>query len=214
MKFGPGNRQIRELTPLVYHIGLLFRVSVKFTSLYTTIHLKSRDVNFSLTNSGVVAVDFCCSRLRSLAMVVAKSVGSSYTGDILSSSNSRSASSDILPPQRPRCSVERPSRYRVDLSGVAVGSALFSSSFPTVVDELDLGMVFGNCCGITAAVAEVMPSLSAAVTIPWKRGSVQRTIVNANRHALQRPLIGTYIYINVLFCRNSGDFFRRNFQQF
>lgn len=95
-------------------------------------------------------------------MVVSKSVGSSYTGDILSSSSSRSV---ILSPQRPLCSVERPSRDRVDLSGAAVAIAL-SSSVVTIVGGL--GRDFGNCCGITAAVADVMPSLKATVIVPCK----------------------------------------------
>lgn len=97
-------------------------------------------------------------------MVVAKSVGSSYTGDILSSSSSKSV---MLSPQRPLCSVERPSRHRVDLSGAAVAAAL-SSSLRTIVGGLDLGTDFGNCCGITAAVADVMPSLKATVMVPCK----------------------------------------------
>lgn len=98
-------------------------------------------------------------------MVVAKSVGSSYTGEILSSS-SRSASV-MLSPQRPLCSaiVERPSKHRVDLSGVAF-EATFSSSLAIVADGLDLGIDFGNCCGITAAVADTMPSLRATVIVP------------------------------------------------
>lgn len=99
-------------------------------------------------------------------MVVAKSVGSSYTGDILSSSSSRSASSVMLPPHRPLCSVERPSRHRVGLSGAAAVEAAFVSSLLTVVDGLDLGRDFGNCCGITAAVAEAIPSLRATVMMP------------------------------------------------
>lgn len=98
-------------------------------------------------------------------MVVAKSVGSSYTGEILSSSNSRSTSV-MLSPQRPLCSVvERPSKHRVDLFGAAVEAA-FSSSFVVIADGLDLGADFGNCCGITAAVADTMPSLRATVMVP------------------------------------------------
>lgn len=97
-------------------------------------------------------------------MVVAKSVGSSYTGEILSSSNSRSASV-MLSPQRPLCSVVRPSRQRDDLSGAAT-EASFSFSFVVVAVGLDLDADVGNCCGITAAVADVMPSLKATVMVP------------------------------------------------
>lgn len=71
----------------------------------------------------------------------------------------------MLPPHRPLCSVERPSRHRVGLSG-ATGEAVISFPFTAVVDGLDLGRDAGNCCGITAAVADVMPSLKAAVIIP------------------------------------------------
>lgn len=111
----------------------------------------------------MVAVDFCCNRFLSLAIVVAKSVGSSYTGEILSSSNSRSV---MLSPQRPLCSVvERPSKHRDDLSGVAIVAA-FSSLLVIFADGLDLGADFGNCCGITAAVADTMPSLRATVIVP------------------------------------------------
>lgn len=121
-------------------------------------------LNIIFTNSGVVAVDFCCNRFLSLAIVVAKSVGSSYTGDILSSSNSRSASV-ILSPHKPLCSMERPSKHRVDLSGAAVKAA-FLSSFVVAAVGLDLDTDFGNCCGITAAVADVIPSLRAPVIVP------------------------------------------------
>ena len=115
----------------------------------------------------MVAVDFCCSKFLSLAIVVAKSVGSSYTGEILSSSNSRSAAV-MLSPQRPLCSVvERPSKDRVDLSGATVGAA-FLSSFVVITDGLDLGVDFGNSCGITAAVADTIPSLRAIVIVPYK----------------------------------------------
>jgi len=96
-------------------------------------------------------------------MLVAKSVGSSYTGDIFFSSHSRSAS-DMLSPQRPLCSIERPSKHRVGLSGAAVKAALLSSL--ELVAESDLDRDFGNCCGITAAVADVMPSLKATVIVP------------------------------------------------
>lgn len=120
--------------------------------------------NVIFTNSGVVAVDFCCSRFLSLAIVVAKSVGSSYTGDILSSSNSRSAS-DMLSPHKPLCSVERPSRHKVCLFGAAVKAALLSSFIVAEVG-LDLDTDFGNCCGITAAVADAIPSLKATVIVP------------------------------------------------
>lgn len=113
----------------------------------------------------MVAVDFCCNRFLSLAMVVAKSVGSSYTGEILSSSNSKSASV-MLSPQRPLYSVvERPFKHKVDLSGAAI-EAVFSSSLVVVADGLDLGTDFGNCCGITAAVADTMPSLRATIMVP------------------------------------------------
>lgn len=118
----------------------------------------------------MVAVDFCCNRFLSLAIVVAKSVGSSYTGDILSSSNSKSASV-MLSPHRPldtECSVVRPSRHRVDLSGATVKAAL-STSLVVAAVGLDLDMDFGSCCGITAAVADVIPSLRATVIVPWKR---------------------------------------------
>lgn len=122
-------------------------------------------LNVVFTNSGVVAVDFCCNRLLSLAIVVAKSVGSSYTGDILSSSNSRSVSV-ILSPHRPLCSVERPSRHRVGLSGAAVKVAFLSSLIVVAAVGLDLDTDCGNCCGITAAVADVIPSLRAIVMVP------------------------------------------------
>lgn len=123
-----------------------------------------RYLSVVFTNSGVVAVDFCCNRLLSLAIVVAKSVGSSYTGDILSSSNSNSVSV-MLSPHKPLCSVERPSRHRVGLFGVAVKAAFLSSLVVAVVG-LDLDTDFGNCCGITAAVADVIPSLRAIVMVP------------------------------------------------
>lgn len=116
------------------------------------------------TNSGVVAVDFCCNRFLSLAIVVAKSVGSSYTGDILSSSNSKSASV-MLSPHRPLCSMDRPSRDRIGLSGAAIKAASLSSLVVAAVG-LDLDTDFGNCCGITAAVADVIPSLKATVIVP------------------------------------------------
>lgn len=112
----------------------------------------------------MVAVDFCCNRLLSLAIVVAKSVGSSYTGDILSSSNSRSVSVMLSPHRGALCSVERPSRHRVGLSGAAVKA--FLSSLVVAAVGLDLDTDFGNCCGITAAVADVIPSLRAIVMVP------------------------------------------------
>jgi len=112
----------------------------------------------------VVAVDFCCNRFLSLAIVVAKSVGSSYTGDILSSSISKSVSV-MLSPHRPLCSMERPSRHRVGFSGTAIKAAL-SFSLVVAAVELDWDTDFGNCCGITAAVAEVIPSLRATVMVP------------------------------------------------
>lgn len=72
----------------------------------------------------------------------------------------------MLSPQRPLCSVvERPSKHKVDLSGAATEAA-FSSSLVEVTDGLDLGTDFGNCCGMTAAVADTMPSLRATVMVP------------------------------------------------
>lgn len=120
-------------------------------------------LNVVFTNSGVVAVDFCCNKFLSLAIVDAKSVGSSYSGDILSSS-SRSASV-MLSPHKPLYSVERPSRHRVGLSGAAV-KATFLFSLVVAAVGLDLDTDFGNCCGITAAVADAIPSLRATVIVP------------------------------------------------
>lgn len=51
-----------------------------------------KNLKIITTHKGVFTVDFCCNTVLSLAIVVAKSVGSSYTGDILSSSISESTS--------------------------------------------------------------------------------------------------------------------------
>lgn len=71
----------------------------------------------------------------------------------------------MLFPHKPLCSVERPSKHRVGLSG-ATGETAISFPFTIVADGLDLGKDVGNCCGITAAVADVMPSLRATVIRP------------------------------------------------